>query len=423
MRLYGCKSCGQTVFFENSVCERCGHELGFSSESQSLLTLERDGDFLRPLGGGADYLYCSNAQYGACNWLLPAAKSAETDGLCDACSHNRTIPDLSITENLEHWQNMETAKHRLFYSLLRLNLPHDTISQNPGHGLVFDFLADLPGVEERVLTGHDEGLITINLAEADDATRERFRTEMGEPYRTLLGHFRHEVGHYYWNVLVRDAHRLDACRAVFGDDTIDYGEALKQHYAQGEMPNWQGSYISSYATTHPWEDFAETWAHYLHIVDTLETAGAFGLRIHPRRADEELLHADIDFDAYKAANIEQLVEAWLPLTFAMNALNRSMGHGDMYPFVLSPPVIEKLRFIHELVHGRVPEDRLVDTGLTGDLQMSPNTPPPSQPPAPPGNPPINPPIEEPPVPGPDIQPPPDELPPMTPVEEPPPLQA
>ncbi len=352
MRLFTCKSCGQTLFFENNVCERCGHELGFCSTKMSLLTLEREGDILRPLGGGSSYVCCANAAHGVCNWLVPVPVESP-EGLCTACQHNQTIPDLSIDENLRNWRAMEAAKHRLFYTLLRLNLPLADISSNPEQGLAFDFLADPPGSGPRILTGHDEGLITINLAEADDALRERFRNEMGEPYRTLLGHFRHEVGHYYWNVLVRDAGRRLACRAVFGDDSLDYGAALKLHYEQGPPPGWEEHYISAYATMHPWEDFAETWAHYLHIADTLETASAFGLRIHPRRTDEELLHADIDFDPYKATDIGQLIEAWLPLTFAMNAINRSMGHADMYPFVLSQPVVRKLSFIHDLVQGRV----------------------------------------------------------------------
>ena len=176
------------------------------------------------------------------------------------------------------WRKLEAAKHRLFYTLLRLNLPIETRNENP-EGLAFDFLADQPAQSgPKVMTGHDNGLITIALAEADDAERERRRTAMGEPYRTLLGHFRHEVGHYYWDRLVRDEGRLDPCRAVFGDDSQDYEQALQRHYAEGAPANWQENFVSAYATTHPWEDFAETWAHYLHIVDTLEMAGAFGVQ-------------------------------------------------------------------------------------------------------------------------------------------------
>lgn len=390
MRLFSCKSCAQTLFFENISCERCAHQLGFDSESLTLLTLEQDGDALRPLGGQTRYRYCDNAQHGACNWLVQANAQ---DGLCAACQHNRTIPDLSVPENLAEWQKMEVAKHRLFYTLMRLGLPHQSIAENPQTGLAFDFLADPPS-GPRILTGHDEGLITINLKEADDAMRERFRAEMGEPYRTLLGHFRHEVGHYYWNLLVRDAGRRNECRAVFGDDSIDYGQALQTHYEQGAPANWAQSYISAYATMHPWEDFAETWAHYLHIVDTLETASAFGLRIHPRRTENELLHADIDFDPHRAESVEQLIEAWLPLTFAMNSLNRSMGQQDLYPFVISETVIRKLGFIHELVHGRVGGSATAAGPMPAGIVL-PQTPPGRDQPPPDGDEP--PPVDEPPA--------------------------
>jgi len=247
---------------------------------------------------------------------------------------------------------METAKHRLFYSLLRLKLPLESRAEDPEHGLAFDFLADPPQTHaSEVMTGHSNGLITLALKEADDVTREKVRTEMGEPYRALLGHFRHEIGHYFWDRLVaEDAPVLERFRALFGDDRQDYDEALKKYYAEGAPPGWQDNYISMYATAHPWEDFAETWAHYLHIVDTLETAAAFGLKVKPRRAKGELAAA-IDFDPYKA-DMDRLIDTWLPVEFATNNLNRSMGLADLYPFLLSPGVIEKLTFVHDLTHKR-----------------------------------------------------------------------
>lgn len=201
----------------------------------------------------------------------------------------------------------------------------------------------------KVMTGHDNGLITISLAEADDVERERRRSSLGEPYRTLLGHLRHEVGHYYWDRLVADGGRLDGFRAVFGDERADYGEALKAHYAKPPSNDWQTSFVSNYAAAHPWEDFAETWAHYLHIIDTLETARAFRLRVNPAVAKGEELAAEVDFDVYRVEGIEPVVDAWLPLAFAVNSLNRSMGHPDLYPFVLSPAAIEKLGYMQQLL--------------------------------------------------------------------------
>jgi hypothetical protein len=250
------------------------------------------------------------------------------------------------------WQKIEFAKHRLFYTLLLLRLPMPAAGETV-EPLVFDFLADTPDTQgPKVMTGHDNGVITIALAEADDAERERRRANMGEPYRTLLGHFRHEVGHYYWDLLVRDGDKLEQCRAVFGDDTEDYNEALKRHYDQGVPANWQQDYISAYATTHAWEDFAETWAHYLHIVDSLEMARAFGMAVKPHVDDTGGLTADADdANVYGRGDFRPLVDTWIPLGFAMNSINRCMGQSDLYPFVLSPKVIEKLGFMHKLVHG------------------------------------------------------------------------
>jgi len=349
MKLFQCQSCAQLVYFENGVCESCSHALGFLPAQTLLSALEPDGANWVALGGdpGDRYRFCANAEFGACNWLIPEP-SDET--LCVACRHNLVIPDISLASNLAHWQKLERAKHRLIYSLLRWGLPLANRTDDPVHGLAFEFLAVAPDTP-KVMTGHDNGLITMALAEADDADRERVRLEMGEAYRTLLGHFRHEVGHHYWDLLVRDGGQLDAFRALFGDDAQDYDAALQRHYRQGAPADWRQHFISSYASSHPWEDFAETWAHYLHIVDTLEMGAAFGLRIGSWVADGALARP-VDFDPYGPGEIQRLVDAWLPLVFAVNSLNRAMGQPDLYPFVLTPGVVRKLGFIHDLVHHR-----------------------------------------------------------------------
>jgi hypothetical protein len=351
MRLFKCQSCGQVLYFENTRCESCGHPLGFLPEAMTISALEPDGDLVRPLAAsGHATRFCANAGQQACNWLV------EPDGtLCAACRHNHVIPDLSVPLNLQRWRRLEAAKHHLFYSLMRLGLPLQNRIDDPEHGLAFDFLADSPDpTGPKVMTGHDNGLITIALIEADDAERERRRTQMNEPYRSLLGHFRHEVGHYFWDVLIRDGGPLAECRTVFGDDSESYEAALQRHYQNGAPPDWQEHYVSQYASTHPWEDWAETWAHYLHIVDTLEMAGAFGIRVKPRLVQDETLVADINLDPYKTVGMQEIIDAWLPLTFAMNSLNRAMGNPDLYPFVLSPAVVTKLSFVHDVVHGRTP---------------------------------------------------------------------
>ncbi len=353
MKLFECQACGQALYFENTTCEKCHRRLGYVAEDRRLLAFDERADLQDgpwQVAGSPDrhYRFCRNAADDVCNWVVPADS---TERFCRACRHNRTIPDLSRPDNRKFWQLMEQAKHRLFYTLMELDLPLVTRGEDPDEGLVFAFLQD---GAQHVLTGHDSGKITINIAEADDAEREKRRSAMHEPYRTLLGHFRHEIGHWYWDRLVRDAPTLSAFRSVFGDERANYGQALQRHYANGAPPDWREYSVSAYATSHPWEDFAETWAHYLHIVDTLETANELGINVHPRFiSNAAALSTDIDLDASHAASIGPLIEAWLPLTFAVNSLNRSMGQSDLYPFVLSPAVVDKLGFIHDLIHGNV----------------------------------------------------------------------
>lgn len=347
MKLFVCQACGNVLYFENRACERCGHRVAFLPEKETMSAIESDEEAWRTLAGkGESRMLCRNAEYDSCNWLTDPG---EGNGYCRACRHNGIVPDLSDPAQLAGWRELEVAKHRLFYSLIRWKLPLQTRQDDPEHGLIFNFLADDPNSGEKILTGHDNGLITIALTEADTIVRERRRLEMGEPYRTLLGHFRHEVGHYFWDVLVRDGGKLDECRAVFGDDSADYGQALQRHYAEGPPPDWLQNYVSAYATTHPWEDFAETWAHYLHIVDALEMAGEFGMEVRPKVDRDGELTARIRFNPYEARDVEALVNAWLPFTFAMNSVNRAMGLRDLYPFILSPAVVGKLGFIHGLV--------------------------------------------------------------------------
>jgi hypothetical protein len=337
--------------FENTACERCGHRLGYLPGRRVLSAVQADGENWIALAAPDErYRFCLNSQQHGCNWMVPASASGP---FCAACRHNRTIPDLSNPANRQHWQKIEESKRRLVYSLINLGLPLPDAASGDSEPLIFDFLADSPdpSLGPKVMTGHDSGVITLALAEADDPTRELNRVSMGEPYRTLLGHFRHEIGHYYWDKLIRDGGHVESCRACFGDDREDYGAALQRHYAEGAAGDWRNSFVSAYASAHPWEDFAETFAHYLHIADTLETADAFGIRIRPR-IDNGMLD-EVDFDPCHAGSIGTLINAWLPLTFTVNNLNRSMGQPDLYPFILSQQVIGKLGFIDALVHRRL----------------------------------------------------------------------
>jgi hypothetical protein len=315
-----------------------------------LSVVEPEGQVWRALAEPEKrYRFCANAEYDMCNWLV---EQNQPSPYCAACRHNQTVPDLSLPENVMRWRKIEFAEHRLIYTLLKLRLPLATKAEDPD-GLAFDFpqpgTISPDGTVTPAMTGHANGLITINLAEADDPERERIRTEMGEPYRTLLGHFRHEAGHYYWDRLIADTDNLEKFREVFGDERRDYAEALKQNYEAGPPANWQQNFVSTYASCHPWEDFAETWAHYFHMVDTLETARAFGLSVRPRVAGGGELAAKFNFDPHNAA-IETIIDAWVSLTVAANAINRSMGLPDLYPFVLAPAIVTKLTFVHDCIH-------------------------------------------------------------------------
>jgi len=345
MKLFECQSCGNPLYFENTRCNRCQRQAGYLPDLEVMSAVEPDGDRWVALADPQQrYRFCANWELHACNWLV---RTDAGKRFCRACQHNRTIPDLSDPARQVLWRRVEEAKRRLVYSLIKLRLPMPSLASGAQAPLVFDFLADEP--EQKIITGHDDGVVTISLHEADDVAREQARTSLHEPYRTLLGHFRHEVGHFYWDRLVRDGGELESFRIVFGDERADYSAAMSAYYRNGPAPAWQENYVSAYATMHPWEDFAETWAHYLHIVDTLEMAYAFNLSVNPRIEDAP--SASVDRNPYRASNVATLVDAWLPITFAVNSLNRSMGQPDLYPFVISAPAVAKLQYVHDLIAG------------------------------------------------------------------------
>ncbi|GHC07391.1 zinc-binding metallopeptidase family protein [Cerasicoccus arenae] len=347
MKVFQCDHCGQLLFFENTFCGSCGSALGYLWRQNTLSALvENDGALEALSSPQARYRYCANHAHDACNWLVP---DSSENAFCRSCELNHTIPDLSLPDNHAAWLKLEAAKHRLVYSLLRLNLPVKSRLTEPKTGLWFDFLADVQG-EDRVTTGHDSGLITMNIVEADPVHREAERANMHEPYRTLIGHFRHEIGHYYWDILVApNQDKLERFRAIFGNEQQDYQASLERHYQEGPPQNWAESYVSAYATMHAWEDWAETWAHYLHLLDTLETAYAFGLTLDADLKAPASVKMAADFDPYGQPDFQPILESCLPITFAVNSLNRGMGQPDLYPFVLPRAVVEKLRFVHQLV--------------------------------------------------------------------------
>jgi hypothetical protein len=340
MRTFACNVCGNTLYFENDACLRCGSKVGFRADAMTMAAVDS--------AETAGLETCRNwSDWNACNWFTAGAIEPSS-GYCLACGLDEVVPNLGDPQRLALWIETERAKRRLVYTLLQLRLPLGPSADK--QGLRFKLLADErvdtgaidPPAHDAVVIGHEGGALTMNVVEADDAHREAMRKQLNEPYRTMLGHLRHESGHYYWYRLVEGTPLIDGFRALFGDERADYAGALAAHYAQAK-DDWQASFVSSYASAHPWEDFAETWAHYVHIVDTLDTANDAGLRIGSRSMAAPLSGGA---EAFTAA-----IGDWLALSVALNQLNRSMGMRDAYPFTLSDRVIEKLAFVRQVCEG------------------------------------------------------------------------
>jgi hypothetical protein len=333
------------VFFENDRCLKCNHPLGFVPDTLELVALEpaQDNQW-RAVGAtaGKNFRHCANRQdHNVCNWLVPAE---DPNPFCRACRLNEVVPNLSVPKNVARWAKLELAKRRCLYTFLKLGLPLTAGEDKKHPSLSFRFLEEQANAP--VKTGHLDGVITINIAEADDDERERRRLNLHEPYRTLVGHLRHESGHFYWMWLIQDTANLPRYRELFGDENIDYDASLQRHYQEGPPKDWSAKAVTPYACSHPWEDWAETWAHYLHLGDTLETAAAFGLGVKDNLSDEG---QPLRIKYGKRMDFDQMLSEWTPLVCALNAINRSMGLSDLYPFVISAPVVEKLRFIHQVV--------------------------------------------------------------------------
>lgn len=354
MKAFQC-TCGQPLFFHNEVCLGCSSAIGYDPTSLwlgplaprddgtwSLAVDERDP---RPA-----FRFCAHRTDAAgCNWLVPAGRSEVP---CLSCRLTRTIPSLADERNALRLLIVETAKRRVLYGLQICGLPIVPKDEDPVNGLAFDLLEDRP--YQQVFTGHAGGLVTINIGEADADYRERNRESLHEPYRTVIGHLRHEIGHHYWNVLIDGTDWLPRFRAQFGDERGDYVQALDAYYRDGAAPDWAERYVSAYASSHPWEDWAETWAHYLHLRATLQTVESFRLdsshaplRITPFTSD-----ALYDTDAPSADAFLGWINAWVVLTTVLNETARSMGQPDVYPFVMNRASVAKLQFVQCVIEAQ-----------------------------------------------------------------------
>ena len=325
VKAFRCRVCDQPLHFENSACVSCGTRLGFSRDERAIVPVDGKGRYVD--GHGGEWFVCRNLTLSGCTWLAPAEV-----GQCFACDLTRTRPRDDDARGLANYPDAERAKRHLVVELDTLGLPVMSKHEDAENGLAFDLLSS---VEENVVIGHANGLITIDLAESEASHREKIRERLGESYRTMLGHFRHEVGHYYQWQLVRGDELLSECRELFGDDTLHYQREIDRHYADGPPMGWETSYISSYATMHPFEDFAETWAHYLHICDTIQTASEYSLTT---------VTPETSFSQFR----DVVVGIWVPLSVALNMINQSMGHEDLYPFVIPDTVLDKLDFVASL---------------------------------------------------------------------------
>jgi len=346
MRHYQC-TCGNVLFFDNSVCVQCKLQVGYDVASDQMIALDDAAPFRR----------CQNGlDYAVCNWVIPAAHDAK---FCPSCRLNRTIPDVTSPANLEAWHKIEIAKRRVLYTMARLGLSPVSKEQDAVNGLAFHFLRPDPGA--LVLTGHDEGVITLSIDEAEGPEREKRRALLGEQYRTLIGHFRHEVAHFYWDRFFQgradDDPLLEACREVFGDEREDYEAALQRHYTQGPVAAAPGTFITPYASVHPWEDWAETWAHYLHMLDGAETARSFGLNsdsvpipFTPFPSETVTLPAQLIWPEGEKEEFLTLLDSWAKLAPAINEVVASLGHPTFYPFVFSDSIIRKFYFVHHMVN-------------------------------------------------------------------------
>jgi hypothetical protein len=333
MKAFVCPACQRLVTFESTHCLHCDSQLGYDFARREIRSPGPDGS--------GELYRCANTRLAACNWLV-----SSPDELCASCKLTRTRPHDSDGEGLGGFAEAEAAKRRLLFELADLDLPLVGWAEQPG-GLAFDLLSS---ERTAVTTGHADGVITLDLDETDPAHREQMRVRLGEPYRTVLGHLRHEIAHYYQPILVpADTPEAARCRELFGDERQSYQESMDRYYEAGPPTGWEQSFVSAYATMHPWEDWAETFAHYLHVRDTLQTAAAYGVRIEGPSVSSADAPPLRSIPPSVMPSVPAMLQAWIPLTYALNAISRSMGTLDIYPFILSHEIEAKLVFIDTLI--------------------------------------------------------------------------
>lgn len=321
MEIFRIKGETDTLFFRNSTSP--------SGDAVVLDPLQRV--YLRV---NDDNVPCVNRAQIDCNWRAARDKSH-----CLSCDLTLTVPDLDEGQNIALWAEAEAAKRWALAGLMRWGYFIPTDGVDPPK---FRFLSErvTGGGSVKVVMGHTSGVVTINVQEADPAIREFRRQQMEERYRTMTGHIRHELGHALFARLTGLDGFLPAFRALFGDETQPYAPALKAYYGAGPRADFASTHLTAYASAHPHEDWAETFAHCLNLVDMLDSARAAGLTSY-------------ETDPYRDSEAARVLLAAADVGIALNHVNRSMGMSDIYPFVFSGKTLEKLCFVHHWVRQAV----------------------------------------------------------------------
>ncbi|WP_071797159.1 zinc-binding metallopeptidase family protein [Natronohydrobacter thiooxidans] len=313
MKIFHCPGCRADLYFDNLACS-CGLEVGYDPAAQSFT--------------GSQH-FCANRDSIGCNWI-----AAPDQPLCESCGMTSMHPDLSVPGNEMHWARAEAAKRHVLAGLMRWGW---FTAGDSGPRPEFHMLAEATSQGAVDVTmGHAAGLVTINLAEADALERVRRREMLGEPYRTLIGHFRHEIAHFLFERLSGRGSFLADFRALFGDERQDYRAALARHYADGPPPDWQSAHVTAYAAAHPHEDWAESAAHAMHLTDLTDSFCAAGLGLGDVIAQ--------GYDAFRDTDPARLLDRAIAIGVAMNHVNRAVGQPDIYPFVNTAVAREKLGF-------------------------------------------------------------------------------
>jgi hypothetical protein len=332
-----CK-CNRWLFFGNTACLGCDRSVGRCCACRAMASFSpaSTSELFSCDNCHAEVQPCANRNLGICNCF---ANQTDSTGnvLCTYCEFTRVVPPHDSPDKFSRWRELESAKRRLLIQLSGLEFPPFASKFVPTCPLVFEFKEDtvLPdGSIEAVFTGHENGVITINAHEADSVRREQSRVAFNEPQRTLIGHMRHEYGHFLDLCCIQG----DLLRAkyveLFGDPaTVDYAEAKTRYYAQGPTGNWPESYVSAYASMHPWEDFAETVNVYLDLMALAETA-------------RDQLGSNIDTSANGC--VATFISELLDLAITVSEFNFDMGLNALLPERFNDEVVCKLSYVHSL---------------------------------------------------------------------------